>query len=79
VIEEVTLPKWGMTMQDGTITEWMVEVGEAVSEGDTIAIVATEKAEAELEAPASGRLVEVLVPDGETVEVGTVVARIDTG
>jgi pyruvate/2-oxoglutarate dehydrogenase complex dihydrolipoamide acyltransferase (E2) component len=76
---DVELPKWGMTMQDGTIAEWLKEVGDKVEEGEPIAIVETEKVNADLEAPESGTLKEILVQEGETAEVGTVLARIDAG
>lgn len=76
---EVTLPKWGMTMQEGTITEWQAAVGDEVAEGQVLATIETEKVDAEIEAPASGVLEEILVSAGETVEVGTVIARINTG
>ena len=73
---DVVLPKWGMTMQEGTITEWHVAAGDSVSEGQVIATVETEKVDAEIEAPASGVLAELLVGPGETIPVGTVIARI---
>ncbi len=73
---DVTLPKWGMTMQDGTISEWHVSVGDEVKEGDVIATVETEKVDAEVEAPASGVLDEIVVEAGSTVAVGSVIARI---
>ena len=76
---DVELPKWGMTMQDGTIAEWLKEVGDEVEEGEPIAVVETEKVNTDLEAPESGVVREILVQEGETVEVGTVLARIDAG
>jgi pyruvate/2-oxoglutarate dehydrogenase complex dihydrolipoamide acyltransferase (E2) component len=76
---DVTLPKWGMTMQEGTIASWDVEVGDTVTEGQVLAGVATEKVDADLEAPATGTITEIIVAAGETVPVGTVVARIETG
>ena len=75
---DVELPKWGMTMQEGTIAEWLVEPGAEVTEGQVIARVETEKVDAELEAPATGVLEQITVPAGKTVAVGTVVARIRT-
>jgi pyruvate/2-oxoglutarate dehydrogenase complex dihydrolipoamide acyltransferase (E2) component len=75
---DVTLPKWGMTMQEATVTAWVAEIGDEVTEGDIIANVETEKVDAEVEAPATGVLEAILVPAGETVEVGTVLARIAT-
>ncbi len=74
----VLLPKWGMTMHEGTLAEWMLSPGEPVSEGDIIATVETEKATGEVQAPASGVLAEVLVFETETVEIGTVIAYIET-
>ncbi|WP_228282454.1 biotin/lipoyl-containing protein [Rubrobacter tropicus] len=71
------LPKWGMTMQDGTISEWVKKPGDSVEEGDVIAIIETEKVDADLEAPESGVLKEILVEAGRTVDVGTVLARIE--
>lgn len=76
-MHDVELPKWGMTMQDGTVSEWTRKPGDRVEEGDVIAIIETEKVDADLEAPESGVLREILVEAGETVEVGTVLARIE--
>lgn len=74
---DVILPKWGMNMQDGTITEWLVAVGDEVREGQIIANVEADKVDAEIEAPASGVVTEIRVRTDETVDVGTVLARID--
>lgn len=74
---DVILPKWGLTMDEGVIAVWEKQVGDAVAEGETIAIIETEKLETELPAPASGTLVEVIHPEGATVPVGTVIARIE--
>jgi pyruvate/2-oxoglutarate dehydrogenase complex dihydrolipoamide acyltransferase (E2) component len=74
---DVELPKWGMTMQDGTVSEWVKKAGDSVEEGDVIAIIETEKVDADLEAPESGVLREILVEAGQTVDVGTVLARIE--
>ena len=74
----VLLPKWGMTMHEGTIAEWMIGPGEAVREGDVLASVETEKAVGEVQSPATGRLTEVLVQETETVDIGTVIAYIET-
>lgn len=74
---DVLLPKWGMSMQEGTITEWLVAEGDAVTEGQVIANVEADKVEAEIEAPGSGTLTRIDVEEGETVDVGTVLARIE--
>jgi pyruvate/2-oxoglutarate dehydrogenase complex dihydrolipoamide acyltransferase (E2) component len=78
-VEEVTMPKYGMTMQEGTISGWEVAAGDHVEEGQPLAGVSTEKVDEDIEAPVSGTVTEILVEQGETVEVGTVLCRIETG
>jgi pyruvate/2-oxoglutarate dehydrogenase complex dihydrolipoamide acyltransferase (E2) component len=75
---EVLLPQWGMGMSEGTITTWLKSVGDTVAEDEPIAEVEAEKVEETLESPASGTLSEIVVPAGDTVEVRTVVAYIET-
>ncbi len=75
---EVLLPQWGMGMSEGMITSWLKSVGDTVEEDDALAEVEAEKVEETLEAPVSGTLTEIVVPEGETVEVRTVVAYIET-
>lgn len=70
----VKLPKFGLTMEEATISRWEVEVGGAVSQGDTIATIESEKVEIELPSPVTGIVAEHLVAVGETVPVGTAVA-----
>lgn len=74
---EVLLPQWGMGMSEGTITVWLKAVGDRVTEDEPLAEVEAEKVEETLESPATGRLVEIRVPAGDTVEVRTVVALIE--
>lgn len=74
---DVTLPKWGMTMQEATVSEWLVAVGDAVTEGQAIVRIESDKVEAEVESPGSGTISEILVPDGEDAQVGEVIARIE--
>lgn len=75
---EVLLPQWGMGMSEGTITTWLKAVGDQLTEDEPIAEVEAEKVEETLEAPAAGTLAEICVQEGETVEVRSVVAYIDT-
>jgi pyruvate/2-oxoglutarate dehydrogenase complex dihydrolipoamide acyltransferase (E2) component len=75
---EVLLPQWGMGMSEGSITSWHKKVGDTIAEDEALAEVEAEKVEETLEAPATGTIVEILVPEGETVEVRTVVAIIET-
>lgn len=73
---DIILPKWGMTMQEATIAEWLVAVGDTVKEGQPVAVVETEKVDAEVEAPASGSISELLFEAGATVGVGETIARL---
>ena len=75
---EVLLPQWGMGMSEGTITTWLKAVGDAVTEDEPLAEVEAEKVEETLESPATGTITEILVPEGGTVEVRTLVAVIES-
>lgn len=72
----VKLPKFGLTMEEATINEWVVAVGEPIEHGETLATIESEKVEMELPSPVSGIVAEHLVPVGETVPLGTAVAVI---
>ena len=72
----VKLPKFGLTMEEATINGWLVGVGEAVAQGQTLATIESEKVEMELPSPVSGIVAEHLVAVGETVPLGTPVAVI---
>lgn len=75
---EVILPKWGLTMEEGTLVNWMVEEGATVHEGEPLAEVATDKIVNELSAPVNGVLQKILVPAGtEDIAVGTVLCLIE--
>lgn len=71
---DVILPKWGVTMQEATLTTWHVKEGDAVEQGQGLADVETDKVDAELEAPAKGVVAELRVEAGTVVKVGAVVA-----
>lgn len=72
------LPRISMNMEEGTIVAWRKRPGEAFRQGEILYEIETEKATQEVEAPCAGRLVEILVGEGETVEVGAEVCRIET-
>jgi pyruvate dehydrogenase E2 component (dihydrolipoyllysine-residue acetyltransferase) len=73
---EVIMPKFGLTMQDGTIQRYFKSPGESVRAGEPLYEVETEKVLYEVEAPTSGTLAVALFPEGTTVECGAVVAVI---
>jgi pyruvate dehydrogenase E2 component (dihydrolipoamide acetyltransferase) len=72
------MPQMGESIAEGTVSQWLKQVGDAVERDEPILEISTDKVDAEIPAPSSGTLVEIVVQEGETVEVGTVVAFIDT-
>jgi pyruvate/2-oxoglutarate dehydrogenase complex dihydrolipoamide acyltransferase (E2) component len=66
-----------MGMSEGSIVRWLKQVGDVVAEDEALAEVEAEKVEETLESPAAGTIVEILVPEGQAVEVRTVVAIIE--
>jgi pyruvate/2-oxoglutarate dehydrogenase complex dihydrolipoamide acyltransferase (E2) component len=74
--EILKMPKWGLSMEEGTIAEWMVGPGDDVAQGEVLAMVESEKSQMELPAPVSGVFARALVAEGETVEVGVEVCVI---
>lgn len=74
---EVPMPQMGESIAEGTVSKWLKSLGDAVERDEPILEISTDKVDAEIPAPASGTLVAIEVEEGETVEVGTVVAFID--
>lgn len=74
---DVTVPTWGLTMDEAVLSAWMKSVGDVVAAGEALAEIETDKASGDLESPAAGVLVEVLVDEGAFLEAGQVVARIE--
>jgi len=68
----------GISVADGTILEWRKRSGDWVETDETVCDVSTDKVDVEIPSPASGRLTEILVESGETVAIGTVLAKLDT-
>ena len=73
---EVVMPQMGVSVSEGTITKWSKQVGETVEADETLLEISTDKVDTEVPSPATGVVTEILVQEGETVEVGTVLARI---
>jgi pyruvate/2-oxoglutarate dehydrogenase complex dihydrolipoamide acyltransferase (E2) component len=78
-LAEVTMPQMGVSVAEGTVVEWKKRVGDWVEADEIVVEISTDKVETEVPSPASGRLSEIAVDVGTTVDVGTVLARIDTG
>ena len=76
---EVTMPQMGVSVAEGTVVEWKKRVGDWVEADEPIVEISTDKVETEVPSPASGRLASIAVEVDVTVDVGTVLATIDTG
>jgi pyruvate dehydrogenase E2 component (dihydrolipoyllysine-residue acetyltransferase) len=75
---DVIMPQMGESIAEGTLSRWIKKVGEAVKRDEPIFEISTDKVDAEIPAPNAGVLAEILVQEGQTVAVQTVVARIET-
>ncbi len=73
---DVTLPALGESVTEGTVTRWLKEVGETVEADEPLLEVSTDKVDTEVPAPFAGTLLEIVVPEDESAEVGAVLARI---
>src|SRR3954451_17524111 len=73
---DVTMPQLGETVTGGTITKWFKQVGDEVAEDEVLFEVSTDKVDSEVPSPAGGYVSEIKVPEGETVDVGAVLAVI---
>lgn len=75
---EVVMPKMGESIMEGTVIEWTKSVGDTIEQDETLLEIATDKVDSEVPSPASGVLVEILAEVNDTVEVGNVIAIIET-
>jgi 2-oxoglutarate dehydrogenase E1 component len=76
---EIVMPEMGESVTEGTVLEWHVSEGDSVAEGDTVVEVSTDKVDAEVPAPASGTITNILVGPDETIDVGKPLAEMTKG
>ncbi len=76
---EIKMPQLGETVVEGTITKWLKQKGDKVEADEYIVEVSTDKVDSEVPSSASGTITEILVEEGETVNVGTAIAIVDEG
>src|SRR5215472_16731708 len=74
---DVVMPQMGESIVEGTLTKWLKKPGEHVERDEPLFEISTDKVDTEIPAPASGVLSEVLVEEGKTVAISTVVGRIN--
>jgi pyruvate dehydrogenase E2 component (dihydrolipoamide acetyltransferase) len=77
--ESVNLPALGESVTEGTVTRWLKNVGDRVEVDEPLLEVSTDKVDTEIPSPVAGVIEEILVPEDETVEVGTALVRIGDG
>ena len=73
---EVVMPQMGVSVSEGTITKWLKSEGEHIGRDEPLLEISTDKVDTEVPSPAEGVVAQILVQEGETVEVGTVLAVI---
>jgi len=78
-VVEVVMPQMGVSVSEGTVTRWLKGVGDMVSADEPLLEISTDKVDTEVPSPATGVLQAIVVAEGETVAVGTVVGRIGSG
>src|SRR4051794_9484792 len=76
---DVVMPQMGESIVEGTLTKWLKKPGERVERDEPLFEISTDKVDTEIPSPAAGTLSEVLVQEGATVGINTIVARIDEG
>src|SRR3954447_6442179 len=76
VVAEIVMPQLGETVTEGTITKWFKQIGEPIAQDEVLFEVSTDKVDSEVPSSAAGFLTEIRVPEGETVDVGTILAVI---
>ncbi|CAA9461009.1 MAG: hypothetical protein AVDCRST_MAG38-13, partial [uncultured Solirubrobacteraceae bacterium] len=76
---EVVMPAMGDSVTEGTVVEWLKHEGDSVEAGETVAVISTDKVDAEVPAPGAGVLTHVRVAVGETVAAGAVLAEVAAG
>src|SRR2546428_7892308 len=74
---DVVMPQMGESIAEGTVVRWIKKAGEKVERDEPLLEISTDKVDAEIPSPAAGTLSEILVQEGQTVSVNSVVARIE--
>jgi len=74
---DMVMPKMGESITEGTIIKWLKQIGDAVEKDEIILEISTDKVDSEIPTPVSGKIIEFLANENDTVEVGKVIARIE--
>ena len=74
---DVVMPQMGESIVEGTLTKWLKKPGERIERDEPLFEISTDKVDTEIPSPAAGTVTEILVEEGKTVGINTVVARIE--
>jgi len=78
MLVDVVMPKMGESIMEGKILRWMKKPGDKIEQDESILEISTDKVDSEIPSPSAGFLSKIVVPEGETVDVGTIIAVIET-
>jgi 2-oxoglutarate dehydrogenase complex dihydrolipoamide succinyltransferase (E2) component len=78
MLVDVVMPKMGESIQEGKILRWMKKPGDKIEQDESILEISTDKVDSEIPSPSAGFLSKIIIPEGETVDVGTIIAVIET-
>ena len=76
---DVVMPQMGESIVEGTLTKWLKKPGERIERDEPLFEISTDKVDTEIPSPVAGTLSEILVEEGKTVGINTIVARIEEG
>lgn len=76
-MNEIVVPKWGLTTEEMTLLEWYKEVGDTITVDEPIAEVETDKVTQEIVSQVAGTITELLVAEGDDLQVGQPIAKVD--
>lgn len=78
-VVDVVMPQMGVSVSEGTISQWLKAEGETIEKDETLLEISTDKVDTEVPSPASGVVTKIVTPEGETVDVGALLAQIQVG
>ncbi|HAG34224.1 MAG TPA: diapophytoene dehydrogenase, partial [Cryomorphaceae bacterium] len=76
---ELTMPKMGESVAEATITQWLKNEGDSIALDESVLTIATDKVDSDIPSPVTGVLVKKLFNENDVIQVGQVIAHIDTG
>ena len=78
MIVDVLMPKMGESITEGTIVEWKKSVGDSIAKDETLLEISTDKVDMDLDSPFTGKVIKLIVEEGSVINVGEVLAEIET-